>query len=105
MISILVLYANSPGSKFDMDYYVSRHLPLVRRLLEPMGMRSLTYVTERALDDAGGAQAYRLIAELRFDDMATTKSALAAHGPETQADIPNFTDVAPVIIIGELGAG
>jgi hypothetical protein len=42
-----------------------------------------------------------LIAELRFDDMVTTERALAAHGPETQADIPNFTDLAPIIIIGE----
>jgi uncharacterized protein (TIGR02118 family) len=105
MISILVLYANSPGSRFDLNYYTSRHLPLVRRLLEPMGMRSLTYVTERALDPAAPHQAYRLIAELRFDDMATTQAALAAHGAETQADIPNFTDVAPIIMIGELGAG
>lgn len=105
MISILVLYANSPGSRFDLDYYTSRHLPLVRRLLEPMGMRSLTYVKERAPDSATLPQAYRLIAELRFDDMASTQAALAAHGPETQADISNFTDVAPVIIIGELGAG
>lgn len=104
MISILVLYANKPGSKFDLEYYTSRHLPLVRRLLAPMGMRSLTFVTERALVAASPPQPYRLIAELRFDDMESTKAALDAHGAETQADIPNFTDVEPVIIIGELGS-
>jgi len=105
MISVLVLYANKPGSRFDIEYYTSRHLPLVRRLLEPMGMRSLSYVTERALDPTAPSQAYRLIAELRFDDMETTRAALEAHGPETQADIANFTDVAPVIVIGEVCAG
>ncbi len=105
MISVLVLYANEPGSRFDMDYYTSRHLPLVRRLLEPMGMRSLTFVREAALDPAAPAQAFQLIAELRFDDMESTKAALAAHGPQTQADIPNFTDVAPVIAIGEVHFG
>jgi uncharacterized protein (TIGR02118 family) len=105
MISILVLYANKPGSKFDLEYYTSRHLPLVRRLLEPMGMRSLTFVKERALDTAASPQPYRLIAELRFDTMERAKLALDAHGAETQADIVNFTDVEPVIVIGELVSG
>lgn len=101
MISVIVLYANKPGSRFDMDYYVNRHLKLVRDRLEPMGMRSMTITTEAALDPAAGPQAYRLMADLRFDDMEATRKALTAHGPETQADIPNFTDVAPVIMIGE----
>ena len=43
MISVVVLYPNKAGSKFDLDYYVHRHLPLVRDRLQPMGMRSLTY--------------------------------------------------------------
>jgi uncharacterized protein (TIGR02118 family) len=102
VIAVTVLYPNTPGSKFDLDYYVDRHLPLVRNRLEPMGMRSLTHTVERAIEPTGPAQTYRLSAELRFDDMATTARALGAHGPETQADIPNFTDVAPVILIGEV---
>ena len=96
MISVVVLYPNKAGSKFDLDYYVHRHLPLVRDRLQPMGMRSLTYTVEHAMDSEAPPQEYRLSAELRFDDMES------AYGPETQADIPNFTDVAPVILIGEV---
>jgi uncharacterized protein (TIGR02118 family) len=102
MISVVVLYPNKAGSKFDLDYYVQRHLPLVRDRLGPMGMRSLTYTLERAMDPKAPPQPYRLAAELRFDDMESMARALEAHGPETQADIPNFTDVAPVILIGEV---
>ncbi len=102
MISVVVLYPNKVGSKFDLDYYVHKHLPLVRDRLEPMGMRSLTYSVERAMDPSAPLQVYRLSAELRFDDMDSAMRALQAHGPETQADIPNFTDVAPVILIGEV---
>ena len=65
-------------------------------------MRSLTYSVERAMDPSAPLQVYRLSAELRFDDMDSAMRALQAHGPETQADIPNFTDVAPVILIGEV---
>jgi uncharacterized protein (TIGR02118 family) len=46
-----------------------------------------------------------LSAELRFDDMDSANRALGAHGAETQADIPNFTDVTPVILIGEVHLG
>jgi uncharacterized protein (TIGR02118 family) len=105
MISVMVLYPNAPGSRFDMDYYVHRHLKLVCDRLKPMGMRSMTYIAEAALDPSAGPQVYRLVADLRFDDMETTRRALAAHGPETQADIANFTDVAPVILIGEASMG
>lgn len=101
MIAVIVLYPNVPGSRFDIDYYVNRHLKLVRDRLDPMGLRALTITTEAALDPAGGPQAYRLMADLRFDTMEATRKALAAHGAETQADIPNFTDVTPVIMIGE----
>jgi uncharacterized protein (TIGR02118 family) len=105
MISVTVLYPNQAGSKFDLDYYVHRHLPLVRDRLKPMGMRSLTYTVERAMDPAAPPQPYRLSAELRFDDMDSASRALQAHGAETQADIPNFTDVSPVILIGEVHLG
>jgi uncharacterized protein (TIGR02118 family) len=102
MISVVVLYPNKAGSKFDLDYYVHRHLPLVRDRMQPMGMRSFTYTVEHAMDPKAPLQAYRLSAELRFDDMESAARALQAHGPETQADIPNFTDVAPVILIGKV---
>ena len=102
MISVLVVYASNPGTRFDLKYYTSRHLPLVRRLLEPLGMRSLTYVKDSMADTTGTPGVFRLVAELRFDDMDATNKALGAHGAETQADISNFTDVAPIILIGEL---
>lgn len=98
MIVIGVMYPNRAGMRFDLDYYREKHLPLVRRLLAPLGMRSLTFF-EPVKTDANAA--FRLVAELRFDDMAATNAALSAHGPETQADIPNFTDATPHIVIGE----
>ena len=93
MIVVSVLYPE--GHDFDMDYYHNRHLPLVRRLLEPAGMKSLAYYRPDQ------PSPYQLVAELRFESRAATESALAAHGPETQANIPNFTAAPPVIMIGE----
>jgi uncharacterized protein (TIGR02118 family) len=96
MLSVVVLYPNQPSSRFDMEYYADRHLPLVRQRLAPMGMRSLSYTVI-----ADTSSPFRLLAELRFEDKDSANRALAAHGPETQDDIPNFTDVTPIILIGE----
>lgn len=93
MIVVSVLYP--AGHAFDMDYYRDRHLPLVRKLLEPKGMTSLSYYRPDQ------PAAYQLVAELRFESRDDTAHALAAHGPETQADISNFTAAPPVILIGE----
>ena len=101
MIVVSVLYPSDPESKFDLAYYQSSHLPLCRDLLAPMGMQSLTFYRPIATDPGAAFQ----LAELRFTDLKTANAALAAHGPRTQADIPNFTDVKPIILIGEEIAG
>lgn len=96
MMIISVLYPVTADNTFDMDYYLTSHVPLVQRLLEPMGLRDTRIMS------AGPDAAYPVIAELSFDDLDSLNAALAAHGAETQADIPNFTDVAPVIQISEV---
>jgi len=93
MIVVSVLYPAGPA--LDMAYYRARHLPLVRRLLAPAGLLSLAYF------QPDQPAPFQLVAELRFADRATTDAALAAHGPETQADIANFTAVIPVILVGD----
>lgn len=97
MVIVSVLYPNAAGSRFDLGYYRDTHLPLVRRLLEPCGMRVLTWMLP-----AGDEPAYRRVAELRFDSMAQAEAGLGLHGPQTQADIVNFTDIVPVVLLGEL---
>src|SRR5882757_3084037 len=102
MIVVSVLYPSDPESKFDLAYYQSSHLPLCRDLLAPMGMQSMTFYRPIATDPGA---AFQLVAELRFTELKTANAALATHGPRTQADIPNFTDVKPIMLIGEEIAG
>ena len=33
MIKVSVLYPNNDGSKFDMEYYLAKHMPMVRQKL------------------------------------------------------------------------
>jgi uncharacterized protein (TIGR02118 family) len=103
MVVITVMYPLTPGTSFDMDYYINSHLPLVRRLFEPMGQREMRLF--KGLSNGGpGEPTFGVIAELFFDDMDALLAALTAHGAETQADIPNFTDSTAVIQISEMVA-
>jgi uncharacterized protein (TIGR02118 family) len=38
MVRISVLYPNEPGKKFDHDYYVNKHMKLVRDRLTSFGL-------------------------------------------------------------------
>ncbi|TDK45699.1 EthD family reductase [Antarcticimicrobium luteum] len=99
MYIVTVLYP--AGGPVDLDYYRASHLPLVRRLLDPMGMRELGYWCPSEADPSAP---FQLVAELRFDDAGAAQAALTAHGAETQADIANFTGVTPVILMGTWSA-
>ena len=35
MITVTFLYPNTPGGRFDADYYIDMHMPLAIRLLGP----------------------------------------------------------------------
>jgi len=101
MFVISVLYPLTPGTTFNMDYYVNSHLPLVNRLFEPMGQREAR-VFKGVSNGVEGTPTFGVIAELFFDDMESLMAALVAHGAETQADIPNFTDSIPVVQVSEM---
>jgi uncharacterized protein (TIGR02118 family) len=101
MIKVSVLYPNKPGTHFDMNYYVTKHMPLAMRLLSK-GLRKTEvdaglHGTAPSEPPAfhGGCQFY-------FD---TVDAFVAVWGPaaaELTADIPKYTDVAPVIQFNEV---
>ena len=93
---ISVFHPVTPENTFDLDYYLTSHLSLVKRLLGPMGLRDTRVLT------AAPDSTYPVIAELTFDDLKSLKAALAAHNAQIQADIPNFTDVTPLVQISEI---
>ena len=50
MIKVSVMYANTPGARFDHDYYRDKHMPLVKARL---GEACKYYTVDKGL--AGGA--------------------------------------------------
>ncbi len=89
--ALIVTYPDHDGARFDRDYYVATHLPLVRDRLKPHGLIDATGY----FPDQPGA--WRAMAVLTFRDADARAAALAS--PDAApifADIPNFTDLQAV---------
>ena len=100
MLVIAVMYPGADGAHFDHDYYMAHHMPLVRRLWDPMGLRAAQVMRGMPAPD-GAAPAYIVTTLLTFDDMDAFKAAAGQHGAEVFADIPKFTAGSPALLFNE----
>ena len=98
-ISLQVLYPAKEGSRFDHEYYENTHLPLMQ---EHMGDYILsTFVSKGISGGPDSPPGFHAIATAIFEDHDSLKNAMASGRP-VLADIPNYTDVEPQILIGEI---
>lgn len=104
MINVNVLYPNKDGLKFDMDYYLSTHIPLVKRLL---GSALKGTVVEQGLGGgAPGTKAdFAVLCHLRFDSVEAFQTAFGPHAAAIQSDISNYTNSPPIIQLSDVKLG
>jgi len=100
MLTVAVMYPAAGGAAFDYAYYMANHIPLVRRLWEPMGLQEVRILRGAPAPD-GAAPTYILIALLTFTDPDAFTAAAGKHGSEIFKDIPNFTSAKPVMQFNE----
>lgn len=94
MTTFVVTYPVHDGAKFDADYYVAKHIPLVREKWTQYG---LTGATALIPDQPG--QPYAAVALLEFSDGAALDRSLASpEAADVFGDVPAFTDIAPVAV-------
>ncbi len=97
---VTAMYPNKSGSRFDLDYFLQKHIPLLKERWSNMGMDNVRLVRGLGLAD-GGEAAYRVITLMSFRSMQDFQNAAGAHVAEIIGDIPNFTDAPPVVQISE----
>jgi uncharacterized protein (TIGR02118 family) len=101
MICVSVVYPTLPDTRFDKTYYLERHMPLANSRFQPFGLKRTEVLSGKPGLD-GSAPAYHMMANLYFDSMENLQRALAQVGGEVMADIPNYTNTAPIIYVGEI---
>src|SRR5215467_2188786 len=101
MICTTVVYPNEPDSRFDRSYYLERHMPLVNRRWSPFGLKEAQIIDGRPGLD-GSKPACHMMVNLYWDSIESVQRALAETGPEIMGDIPNYTNLQPIIYVGEV---
>ena len=99
--TITVLYENVDDATFDLDYYMTTHMPLVDEKFKPFGLKGWR-VLKAVGTPFGGKPLYSVIANLEFDAADQFRAAVAAEGGMVFGDVPNFSNKDPVVVIGDL---
>ncbi len=101
MIKVSVFYPNEEGKKFDMDYYLNSHIPMVQ---EKLGAALKGGTVDQGLGGAepGSPATYIAMGHLLFDSVEEFQSAFGPHAEAIMADIPNYTDIQPTIQVSEV---
>lgn len=90
-VTVYVTYSGAAGDRFDRDWYVDRHLPLVMASWSRYGLEAVT-----AFFPAGRQGGTLALCECRFRDQVAVDAAFASpEAPAVMADVHHFTDIVP----------
>jgi uncharacterized protein (TIGR02118 family) len=91
------MYPRSEGTTFDIDYYLSHHMPLVQEELGDV-------LKGVGVDEGMGGDhpaPYHAICYLTFDSVEAFFGAMGG-ATRTREDVSNFTNATPQIQISEV---
>lgn len=102
MIRLQAFYPNTEDGFFDHDYYVNKHAPVVHELLDPLGL--VSFEVSRGSESMNGDEApYTCVVTCTFESREAMDNGFSGERKDRLLnDIPNFTDVEPIIQVSEV---
>lgn len=102
MFRTLALFPKTAASHFDMDYFLTKHIPMVEELLEDHGLVRIEVEEGVSVAPPGPTVSYTVLASLNFSTLKALEGAMATHGAQLSADFANFTNVQPQLQVNEV---
>jgi uncharacterized protein (TIGR02118 family) len=101
MIKVTVLYPYGKDAKFDWDYYLNQHVPLVQ---EKLGATLKGISIDQGLAGGPGDAPPPFVAmgNMLFDSTEEFQRAFQQVGEQLLADVPNFTPIQPSMQISDV---
>jgi uncharacterized protein (TIGR02118 family) len=101
MIKVNAFYPNKPGCRFDMTYYTKKHIPMVR---DRLGAACTGIAVDQGVSgEASGSPApFVAVVHLFFPSLQVFQDAFAEHGEVIMRDVPNYTNLEPVIQVSDV---
>jgi uncharacterized protein (TIGR02118 family) len=95
-MSFNVIYPKHDGARFDANYYRSSHVPLVMKV-----MKATSVVMIEGVPMGSSPAPFAMIAHFQFASAEALTAALADPAmAELRADLANFTDIKPTLMLG-----
>jgi uncharacterized protein (TIGR02118 family) len=101
MVKVSVFYPNRKDTRFDMEYYGNRHIPMVRQLLGS-ALKGAFVDQGLAGEEPGSPAHYVAMCHLLFDSVGAFQTSFGPHAQAIMDDIPKYTNVEPTIQISEV---
>ena len=103
MFNISSIYPKKEGYRFDFDYYLHTHMPMsIERLSKAKGFRGVSVERGVNIDEPRIESSYVAMCHYYFDSLENFMAAFMPHAAELQGDIPNYTNIQPIIQINEV---
>ncbi|MEO0504734.1 MAG: EthD family reductase [Bacteroidota bacterium] len=101
MIKVAIMYPKGDDSTFDMEYYTGKHMPMAAELF---GDALKAMVIDNCLGGGApdSAPAYMAVGYFYFPNMATFQKEMGKHSPTLRSDVPNYTNVKPVVMVSKI---
>ena len=101
MITVNVLYPNTDGAKFDMNYYLTSHIPMLKRVLG--GALKGCTVEQGLGGGAPGTKAeFAVLCHLRFDSVESYQQAIGPVAEQIRNDVANYASEAPITQLSDV---
>lgn len=100
MFCVSVAYPSKDGGTFDFEYYTKKHVPLVARLVGANAVKA--EVRKGVASPDGSAPSFVCLANFWIKSPQEFQATLATHGKEIMGDIPNFTNIQPILQVDEV---
>jgi len=101
MIKVTILYPNGEGKTFDMDYYSNKHMPMAASLFGD-SLKAMSIDKGLASGTPDAPIPYLAIGYFYFETMSSFKNSMGPNSEKLRADVPNYTNIQPVIQISEV---
>ena len=101
MIRVTVSYPAKEGARFDHDYYRTKHRQLILDKLGHHGLQAVD-IDRCIADGMGKAPPVLAAAHMIFDKLESFQHGMAAHGKEIMADVANYSDLRPSVVVSEM---
>ncbi|SKA35813.1 conserved hypothetical protein [Chitinophaga eiseniae] len=101
LIKVSIMYPYAEGKTFNMEYYETKHMPMVAGFL---GSNLVKYTIEKGLSGGAPDQAlpFMAIGIFYVKSLSDYRAALAPHLDAIRADFVNYTNTIPSIFVSEV---